>query len=179
MSASWIDRAIGPRIVELAARFPAVLLTGARQTGKTSLLRHRFPLARFETLDLPSVAAQAADSPSLLLDPADKPVILDEVQYAPELFRHLKVRIDRAPQRMGQFLMTGSQKLPLMEGVSESLAGRCAILELETLSASELRGALGRQVVDAPELLFRGGFPALHRDPELRATDFHHANVVT
>lgn len=174
-----IQRSAAPRVRELATKFPAVLLTGARQTGKTTLLRQCFPDATFVTLDLPSISAQAANSPALLLDTTTKPVILDEVQYAPELFRHLKVRIDQAPHNMGRFLMTGSQKFSLMQSVSESLAGRCAILELETLSATEVRNAFAPVPPALPEYLFRGGFPALYRDRTLRAADFHHSYVVT
>ena len=176
---AWIERALAGRLRELARHFPAVLLTGARQTGKTSLLRQSFPNAAFVTLDLPSIAAQAAGSPGLLLDASEGAVILDEVQYAPELFRHLKVRIDRAPHAMGRFLMTGSQKFELMQSVSESLAGRCAILELETLSALELRAAFGAGAPALSEFMFRGGFPALYRDLSLSAADFHRSYVVT
>jgi predicted AAA+ superfamily ATPase len=143
------------------------------------LLRECFPNAAFLTLDLPSIAAQAAENPELLLDDSKEPLLLDEVQYAPELFRHLKIRIDQAPRRMGRFLMTGSQKLTLMSAASESLAGRCAIIELETLSAAELRTEYESAAPSVPELLFRGGFPALYRDRELPARDYHHSYVVT
>jgi predicted AAA+ superfamily ATPase len=180
MDADWIRRTSEPRLREIAAHFPAVLLTGARQTGKTTLLRESFSDATFVTLDLPSIAAQAAGSPGLLLDnTASHAVILDEVQYAPELFRHLKVRIDQAPRSMGRFLMTGSQKFALMESVSESLAGRCAILELETLSATEVRAAFGGTAPSVSEFLFRGGFPALYRDRAQPSSDFHRSYVVT
>jgi predicted AAA+ superfamily ATPase len=177
--ASWIRRIIDPRVREVAAHFPAVLLTGARQTGKTTLLRQCFPDAAFVTLDLPSIAAQAAGSPGLLLDNAADQLILDEVQYAPEIFRHLKVRIDQAPRRVGRFLMTGSQKFALMQSVSESLAGRCAIIELETLSAGEVRGTFGSAAPSVTEFLFRGGFPVLYRDRTQSASDFHRSYVVT
>jgi predicted AAA+ superfamily ATPase len=179
MDDDWIDRISAPRVRDLAAHFPAVLLTGARQTGKTTLLRQCFPDAAFVTLDLPSIAAQAAGSPELLLDGTKGQIILDEVQYAPELFRHLKLRIDRAPQQLGRFLMTGSQKFALMQNVSESLAGRCAIVELETLCTSEVRSAFGALAPSAAEFLFRGGFPVLYRDRSLSASDFHRSYVVT
>jgi predicted AAA+ superfamily ATPase len=179
MGNGWIGRAIASRVVELAAHFPALLLTGARQTGKTTLLRRSFPAASFVTLDLPSVAAQAAANPGLLLDDGSAQLLLDEVQYSPELFRHLKVRIDREPQRMGRFLMTGSQKFTLMKSVSETLAGRCAVVELETLSSHELRASLGDATPSVAELMFRGGFPALYRDRELSARDYHRSYVVT
>lgn len=180
MERVWIQRLSGPRVAELSRHFPAVLITGARQTGKTTLLRELFVGAAFVTLDLPSVAAQAANSPGLLLDlEPPQQLILDEVQYAPELFRHLKVRIDQFPSRNGRFLMTGSQKFALMHAVSDSLAGRCAILELETLTAGEVKSGLGSTAPDLAEFLFRGGFPVLYRDREMPAADYHRSYVVT
>lgn len=176
----WIPREAGRRVHELASRFPAVLVTGARQTGKTSLLRHLYPEARYVTLDLPSAAERAEHDPDALLGEENSaPLVLDEVQYAPGLFRHLKLRIDRARERNGAFLMTGSQKFTLMQGVTESLAGRCALLELDTLSSVELSSLPGFSRSAVTELLFRGGFPALARDPELRPYDFFASYVAT
>lgn len=150
----------------MAAQFPAVLVTGARQAGKTSLLRHLFPAASYLTLDLPANAEAAATDAERLLDRHPPPVIIDEIQYAPELLRHVKVRIDqnRAP---GQYLLTGSQVFALMQGVSESLAGRSALLNLHTLSHAELTAA-GRPLDDDAYIAL-GGYPELHvgTEPDL------------
>jgi predicted AAA+ superfamily ATPase len=175
----WIERTLASRAVELAAQFPAVLVTGTRQTGKTSLLRHTFPKAAFVSLDLPSAAHQAEENPQEFLRSRSEPVIIDEVQYAPGLFRHLKLRIDEQRHSMGRFLMTGSQKFSLMQSLSESLAGRCAVLELDTLSSQETRAALGGKSPTAAEFIWRGGFPELWRNPALNARDFFASYVAT
>lgn len=175
----WIDRSIDIRAREAARHFPAVLLTGARQTGKTSLLRHAFPLATFVGLDLPSAAYQAEEAPREFLAGDAEPLLIDEVQYAPGLFRHLKLAIDRDRHRMGRFLMTGSQKFALMRSVSESLAGRCAVLELDTLSSAEVRKALASNTPAPAEFVWRGGFPELYRNPELGTREFYSSYVAT
>lgn len=133
----WIPRYVEQLLHHMARQFPAVLVTGVRQAGKTSLLRHLYPQASYLSLDLPAHAEAAQTAPEALLAQYPEPVIIDEIQYAPSLLRHLKVRIDqnRSP---GRYLLTGSQLFPLMQGVSESLAGRCAVLNLHTLSRAEL-----------------------------------------
>jgi len=122
----------------LHGQFPCLVLTGARQVGKTTLLKHCFPNHSFVSLDLPSLAEMAESEPQAFLERYPAPVIIDEVQYAPKLFRNLKVAIDSDRHRKGQFILTGSQKFTLMREVSDSLAGRAAILSLENLSAQEL-----------------------------------------
>lgn len=156
--------------------FPAVLVTGPRQTGKTSLLRYMLPDAGYLSLDLPTVAYQAEHEPTSLFASVGDRIILDEVQYAPAMFRYLKVAIDQQRDRMGRFLMTGSQKLALMEHASESLAGRVGIVELDTLSAGEVVRA--GFPADA-DLLWRGGFPELYRNAALRPQDFYASYVAT
>ena len=129
----WISRAIEPRLQRSAKTRPVVVLTGARQTGKTSTFLRLFPNYAFVSLDLPTKAEQAEKEPGRFLQRHPPPVIIDEVQYAPGLFRHLKVAVDANRTRNGQFLLTGSQKFTLMKNISESLAGRADIVELETL----------------------------------------------
>ena len=160
-----------------AATRPVVVLTGARQTGKTSLVRRLFAAYAYVSLDLPSEADQAERDPDAFLRRHRPPLVVDEVQYAPGLFRHIKARVDRERHRNGQFVLTGSQKLASMPSVSDSLAGRAEVLELETLSWAEAQAA--RPQLSLEEFLLRGGFPELHEKPDLDAEGFHRSYVAT
>ena len=152
-------------------------LTGARQTGKTSLMRRLFPDHAFVTLDLPSEAEQAERDPGSFLTRYPPPVIVDEVQYAPGLFRHLMTAVDRDRGRPGAFLITGSQPLGLMKSVSDSLAGRAGIVELESLSFAEARAAHPHLAVE--EFLVRGGFPERYANLAIESEDFLGSYVAT
>ncbi len=154
-----------------------VVLTGARQTGKTSTFRRLFPKHEFVSLDLPTEAEQAEKEPQSFLRRHPPPVIIDEVQYAPGLFRHLKGAVDASRARNGQFLLTGSQKFTLMNSVSESLAGRADIAELETLSLQEILAAVPQTVLDSA--IVRGGFPELHANPDIDGTAFYNSYLAT
>jgi hypothetical protein len=159
----WIQRDIGRTLVEIAAQRPVVLLTGSRQAGKTSLLENAFSGHRYVSLDLPAVAEEAEEAGEQFLARHAPPVIVDEVQYAPRLFRALKADVDAHRDENGRFLLTGSQKAQLMQGVSESLAGRVAVVELHSLSLREIERALGRRIeaVDVPGWIWKGGYPEL------------------
>lgn len=161
----WISRKYEQTLRALAAQFPSVVVTGPRQAGKTALVQRVFPDFNYVSLDLPSLGAQAEQSPDAFLAGHEPPLIIDEVQYAPSLFRHLKVAMDREGKKPGRFILTGSQSFSLMQGVSESLAGRCGVLVLRTLSAAEVRQAFGR--LDEDEYLFKGGYPELHARQEI------------
>jgi uncharacterized protein len=178
-------RSLAQIIRRALGTFPAVLVTGARQTGKTSLLRNEFPGHRYVSLDQPDVRLRATADPAGFLQDHPPPLVLDELQHVPELLPYLKARIDedRSP---GRWLLTGSQKLQLMRGVSESLAGRVAVLELDPLSVRELAparvsepldsllervfgdgaspdaGAAGQELAD---WLLRGGYPEPRLNP--------------
>jgi uncharacterized protein len=175
----WIPRRISEQALAAAKQFPALVITGARQTGKTALLRHLFPDASFASLDLPSAAHQAEQEGEAFLRGLDEPIILDEVQYAPGLFRHLKISIDERRAERGRFLMTGSQKFALMQSLSESLAGRCAVIELDTLASAEIRAAFPKEELAIEEILWRGGFPELWRDREIDPRLFYSSYAAT
>jgi len=155
----WINRQCENLLRRMADQFPAVLVTGARQAGKTSILRHLYPHTSYLSLALPANAEAAETAPAQLLDQYPEPLIIDEIQYAPSLLRNLKNRIDtdRSP---GRYFLTGSQVFPLMQGFSESLAGRCAVLNLHTLSRFELLDT-DRQISET-SYIFLGGYPELH-----------------
>ena len=173
----WIDRDVEPLLRQRAETRPIVVLTGARQTGKTSLMRRLFPEHAFVTLDLPSEAEQAERDPASFLARYPPPVIVDEVQYAPGLFRHLKAAVDRDRGRAGAFLLTGSQPLGLMKSVSDSLAGRASIVELEPLSFAEAKAAHPYLTVE--EFLVRGGFPELYENLDIESEGFLRSYVAT
>lgn len=176
----WIHRLISDKLKRLVASFPAVILTGARQTGKTSLLQHLFPDYHYVSLDLRLLAEQAEEAPESFLQDHPPPVVIDEVQYAPGLFRYLKVAIDRQRHQKGQFILTGSQKFTLMRTVSDSLAGRCALISLPGLCVEEIKTS-GWQTESKAYggLLVRGGFPELWADPSIPVRDFYRAYVST
>lgn len=159
-----IPRSAATALKAALAQFPVVVLTGARQVGKTTLARWLLPRAGYVTFDLPAEAERARLSPAEFLAGLPQPAILDEIQYAPELFRHLKIAVDR-DRRPGRFLVTGSQTLSLMAGVGESLAGRAAVFMLPPLSLEEAAPRASLAETDA--FLWRSGYPELWQRPEL------------
>lgn len=134
-------RTLARTLHAISASFPVLMLTGPRQVGKTTLLGMCAQGAprRYVTLDDLDARALAQSDPALFLQTWPAPVIIDEVQYAPQLFSAIKMQVDRA-QGNGQFWLTGSQKFQLMRGLTESLAGRVAIVDLLGLSQAELDG---------------------------------------
>ena len=145
----YVPRLITPQLEKAARGFPALVLTGPRRAGKTTVLRRAFPKATYQLLEDPETVARVRSDPAAFMDDLRPPVILDEIQNTPELLAHIRARIDAADRRKGQWLLTGSQEAPLMRGVTESMAGRAALLELWPLSTQE-----------TPKVsLLRGGFP--------------------
>ncbi|MBS0364871.1 MAG: ATP-binding protein [Proteobacteria bacterium] len=173
----WIPRSVEPRLQRSAKTRPVVVLTGARQTGKTSTFRRLFPKHSFISLDLPTEAEQAEKEPRAFLQRHPPPVIIDEVQYAPGLFRHLKSEVDAERGRNGRYLLTGSQKFTLMKAASESLAGRADIVELETLSLAEIRAVLPATTIEAA--IVRGGFPELYANPDIDLVTYYNSYLAT
>ena len=135
----YLKRSLEDELKDGFALAKAVLLVGARQVGKTTLLKHLFPDVRIVTFDPVRDVMQARANPDLFLDGIGAPAILDEVQYAPELFPALKRRMDENPVR-GQYILSCSQNPLLLRQVSESLAGRVAVFELESCSVGERAG---------------------------------------
>jgi predicted AAA+ superfamily ATPase len=172
-------REIAEKIKLLATEFPAMVITGARQVGKTTLLKNLFPTYTYVSLDVPSTADLAENNPDIFLQRYQPPVIIDEVQYAPKIFRNLKVYIDQNREAKGQFLLTGSQKFTLMKEVSESLAGRVAVLELEPLSLFEILQAQPSDQIVIQEALVRGFFPELWKEPGRSIVPFHGSYLST
>lgn len=179
---TYLPRTLEPILKRAVREFPAVVLTGPRQSGKATLLKRFFgETHRYLSLELPDVRAAAAADPRGFLDLNPPPVIFDEVQYAPVLLPYIKERIDGHRSARGQYLLTGSQNLLLAEQITESLAGRAAMLRLLPLARREMTGhsqALlpwekekARQTSTALSLselwsgLLRGSYPELAVEP--------------
>jgi predicted AAA+ superfamily ATPase len=142
----YVPRLIEAKLLRATKRFPALILTGPRRAGKTTLLRKLFPKAAYYLMEDPDVVARLRADPRGFLEEVRLPAILDEIQNVPEILNYARTLIDRQPARKGQWLFTGSQEAPLMQGVTESMAGRAAVFQLlplsrrETLKVSLLKG---------------------------------------
>ena len=135
----YIKRHIESVISECLQQFPVLLVTGPRQVGKTTLLQYICKNFGYITFDDPLVLKEAIEETNLFLINNKPPLLIDEVQYAPEIFRYLKMYVDKHNIK-GSFALTGSQAFELMKNVSETLAGRMAIIELKGLSLREMHG---------------------------------------
>lgn len=143
MKDRYIKRALEPVLKRAAREVPVVVLMGPRQSGKTTLLSRLFAKRyRYVSLEPPDVRAAAVSDPRGFVEIYSPPAIFDEVQYAPDLFPYIKEQVDRERDKRGQYLLTGSQNLLLMERVTESLAGRAAVLRLLPLTRREASGRL-------------------------------------
>ena len=175
----------------------AILLTGSRQVGKSTLYKHLFSNVNQVTFDDDLLLAQAEEDMNLFLLNNPCPLMIDEVQKYPSIFNKLKIILDNTDKH-GNFYLTGSQKLQLMEGVSESLAGRVSVLELEGLSLREIKGSsFNRHFIptetyireretslkeyrqDLWEIIHRGSYPELYANPEREWVDFYQSYVKT
>ena len=171
---SYIPREIESVIVQSSKRFPAIALTGPRQSGKTTLLQHLFKdTHQFVTFDDPLNRERALTDPKLFLESHGSHVIFDEIQYVPELLSYIKIAIDQVRHQNGRFLLTGSQQFHLIKNLGDSLAGRIALLNLLPFSMKEKKRSktVSELFVDSKSYFIHaclnGSFPEVVLQPEM------------
>ena len=191
----YIKRCLESRVKHMANHFPVVMVCGARQVGKTTLLKkiaEENKKISYVTLDYPRIRQLAKEDPELFLQQYSDPVIIDEIQYAPELLPYIKIKVDEE-EGNGRFYLTGSQMFHMMKGVSESLAGRVGVLSMYSLSRAEIENRSSNPfnpantgnvkstdtVSDVFDKILRGGMPRVISDHELPAEDYFGSYIQT
>lgn len=194
----YIKRALEESILRVSKTFKVLLLTGPRQVGKTTLLQNLAEEGReYVTLDDPDIRYLAKTDPALFMQRYTPPIIIDEIQYAPEILPYIKMSVDRSGKNGGYWL-TGSQMFHTMKNVSESLAGRVGIVHLLGLSGSEIDGVASVPFITDPEKLmarikvvpklalmdiyervFKGCMPALYANPNIDLETFYASYINT
>ena len=160
-----IKRLAEKNLFRLSKLFSVVSVLGPRQSGKTTLVRMCFPKYRYVNLENPDLRRQALDDGEAFLKNNPAPLIIDEVQYVPELLSRIQVTVDENPKKKGLYVLTGSHQPRLKEGLSQSLAGRVGILTLLPLSLRELADA--GMDADRDDFLFKGFMPRIFK-PHVR-----------
>jgi len=196
MPSTYFTRSIEPVLKKAASEFPAFMLTGPRQSGKTTLLKHVFGKDyRYVSVEAPDIRAAAYEDPRGFLEMYQAPVIIDEVQNVPDLLPYIKENIDNNRSRSGQYLLTGSRNLLLMEKITESLAGRAAMLNLLPLSRREAEGRPDKpfpweskhtepstvkvSLHGIWESFLRGGYPELNANKDRDIALWHSSYIQT
>lgn len=158
-NSSFIQRFAEPALLRLAGSFPVVVVTGPRQSGKTTLVRHSFPRKPYANLEELDIRTLAEEDPRGFLEGYPDGAVFDEVQRTPNLLSYMQGRVDEA-RTPGMYILTGSQQFNLLSGVTQSLAGRSALLPLLPFSFAELAHT-DRAPKTPEEAIFKGGYPPL------------------
>ncbi|MBI3252913.1 MAG: ATP-binding protein [Candidatus Omnitrophica bacterium] len=158
MTRKYLKRTLELEIKKAARQFPVVVLTGPRQTGKSTLLKKLFPRHHYAELDDPLTRQAIKRDPQLFLENHAPPLVLDEIQESPKILPYIKMWVDANRSKNGQFILTGSQVFPVMAGITESLAGRAALFELLGFSWEEL-GKKSDSFKACFHQIFKGFYP--------------------
>ena len=190
----YIQRTAEDTIKIFSKQFKVVLVTGARQVGKSTLLKHCDENRNYVSLDDLTEREMAINEPKLFLENHKAPLIIDEIQYAPQLLSYIKLVVDKS-EKKGQYWLTGSQQFHMMKNVSESLAGRVGIVDLMGLSLSEISGNKNsipfdietesntdRKIYsteDIFKIIYNGSYPALNNNDEIDRNSFYNSYLRT
>lgn len=165
MEEGFIKREIGTAVREAAKYFPVITITGPRQSGKTTLVRHLFEDLPYYSLENPDIRAFAANDPIAFLNQGSQGMILDEVQNVAELLSYIQGMVDERPDK--RFILSGSSQFSMLKSITQSLSGRTAIFELLPMSYNEVKALADKKTPD--ELLFDGFYPAIYAGKNIPA----------
>lgn len=187
------NREVKERIKKINNTFRVLVVTGPRQVGKTTVLDSLMPENMTKvSLDDETLRKEAQENPKIFLDSYPTPLFIDEVQYAPQLFPYIKMRVDKDKTR-GQYWLSGSQLFDLMKNVTESLAGRAGIVKMNSFTYSEIKQNTEKEIFDPENLkqkqyidvnetferIFYGGMPELYDIPDMDRNDFYYSYINT
>ena len=193
----YLDRTLENHIKKISNQFKVLLVTGARQVGKSTMLKHCDDKRNYVTLDDYKAREMAINDPELFLQRYKAPLIIDEIQYAPNLLSYIKIEVDNS-DRKGQYWLTGSQQFHMMKNATESLAGRVAIIDLKGFSLKELdkkeqtpflstmefiekgrKSSKFRDLVDIYQIIWRGAYPEININPDTDWETFYKSYLNT
>lgn len=166
-----IRRSLSETVLKFAGKYPVVSVTGPRQSGKTTLVKSLFPKHKYISLENPETRSIALSDPKSIFEPQDQLMILDEIQHVPDLLSYIQVISDEKKIH-GQFILTGSQSLILSSAISQTLAGRTAILKLLPFSLSELSGLKQVKDFSYEDYIFKGFYPRTY-DEDISSEEFY------
>ena len=190
----YIQRTAEDTVKKYSKQFKVVLVTGARQVGKSTLLKHCDKNRNYVSLDDLAEREMAINEPKLFLENHKTPLTIDEIQYAPQLLSYIKLAVDKSDIK-GQYWLTGSQQFHMMKNVSESLAGRVGIIDLMGLSLAEIAGRKNSAPFDTEtefnsnrktystedifKIIYNGSYPALNNNDEIDRNSFYNSYLRT
>ncbi|MDP2890493.1 MAG: ATP-binding protein [Bacteroidota bacterium] len=172
----FISREIYNELLESCRTFPVVTITGPRQSGKTTLLKNVFPEKKYVSLEDPDIRQMATSDPRAFLNQSDSGLIIDEIQRVPELVSYIQGIVDKL-QIPGYYILSGSQQFELSQTISQSLAGRTALLRLLPFSLHEIQVIAANSTID--ELIFQGFYPRIYNQPTVKPARYYSSYLET